>query len=74
MEFIERTAYQFYYGLPLAGWLGILAYISLLITASVIILTRKQIVNFSLSVHRNMARLTIILATIHLIFAISVYV
>ncbi len=73
MQPIERIAYQIYFGLPLAGWLGILTYISMILTASVMLLTRKQVMKFSFSTHKNLARITIILATIHLIFAISIY-
>lgn len=74
MTVIQNLAYQMYGGLPLAGWLGIITYISLICTASVMVLTRKGIFRFSIKTHKNFARLTIILATIHLILAISVYI
>ncbi len=73
MTIIQDLAYRLYWGLPLAGWLGILTYISLISTASVMVLTRKGIKRFSINTHKNLARLTIILATIHFVFAISVY-
>ncbi|SDM44287.1 hypothetical protein SAMN04488692_1362 [Halarsenatibacter silvermanii] len=71
---IQDLAYNMYRGLPLAGWLGIITYISLIATASVMVLTRKGIYRFSFKTHKNLARLTIVLATIHFIFAISVYI
>lgn len=74
MTIIQDLAYSIYWGLPLAGWLGIITYISLISTASVMVLTRKGIYRFSLNTHKNLARLTILLATIHFIFAISVYI
>ncbi len=74
MTAIQNLAYRMLWGLPLAGWLGIITYISLVATASVMVLTRKGIRRFSFSTHKNLARLTILLATIHFIFAISVYI
>jgi len=74
MGIIQDMAYQIYWGLPLAGWLGVLTYISLLCTAGVMVMTRRQIRRFSLKTHKRLAQLTILLATIHLVFAISVYI
>lgn len=73
MQTIAQWAYNMYYGLPLVAWLGILTYIFLLAAGAVQVLTRKRIKRFPLSVHVTLARITIILATIHLIFGISAY-
>ncbi len=74
MQTIANWAYNMYFGLPLVGWLGILTYIFLISTGSVMVLTRKKIKRFPLSVHVTLARITIILATIHFIFGISAYI
>ncbi len=74
METIAQWAYNSFFGLPLVAWLGIITYIFLLAAGAVQVLTRKKIKRFPLSVHVTLARITIILATIHFIFGISAYI
>ncbi|MFW5790910.1 MAG: hypothetical protein ACOCZY_02300 [Bacillota bacterium] len=74
MQTIAQWAYNMYFGLPLVAWLGIITYIFLLCTGAVMVLTRKKIKRFPLNVHITLARITIILATVHFIFGISSYI
>lgn len=71
MQAIQQLAYSSYFGISVVVWMGILTYIFLIATAGVMVLTRKRIKRFSLKVHKNLAKITIIIATIHFLLALS---
>jgi len=73
MELIQNIGYHMIWGLPVAGYLGILTYIFLLATASTMFLTRRRIVIIHVKYHKRLAVITVFLATVHFIFAISIY-
>lgn len=73
MYTLQSIAYTMYFGFPLVGYLGILSYVLLLITASLMVLTKKRILRVPVKYHRQAALITILIATIHFLLAISIY-
>ncbi|MFW5984845.1 MAG: hypothetical protein ACOC4G_10580 [Bacillota bacterium] len=73
MELIQNIGYYTVGSLPLVGYLGIITYLFLLATAATMILTKRHIVIIHVKYHKSLAYITIILATLHFIFAISIY-
>ncbi len=74
MQFLQNLAYQPIFGFPVIGYLGIFSYLFLIAAALVMVLTRRRIVKIKPKYHFILARITIILATVHGILALSVYV
>jgi cytochrome b561 len=74
MESLQNLAYTPILGFPVIGYLGIISYLLLVATALVMILTRRKIVRIPAKYHFTLARITIIVATIHGILALSVYI
>ena len=73
MTFLQDLAYASFLGFPLIGYLGVFSYISLVATATVSLLTRRKIVKIPMRYHFRLAYLTLILATVHALFALAVY-
>ncbi len=73
MQSIQNIAYYMIWGLPVAGYLGIITYVFLLATATTMFLTRRRIFIIHVKYHKMLAYITIILATLHFILAISIY-
>ncbi len=73
MQLIQNIGYYMIWGLPVAGHLGIITFVFLLATATTMFLTRRQIVIIHVKYHKTLASITILMATIHLILAISIY-
>jgi cytochrome b561 len=74
MGFLQDIAYTSIIGFPVIGYLGIISYLLLLATALVMVLTRRKIVKIKPKVHFRLAYTTIIIASLHGLLAISVYV
>ena len=74
MTAVQDFAYIMVGSLPLFGVIGIISYICLLITGSIMVLNRKTKMRIPLKYHVGMARITIIIATIHGFLALSVYI
>ncbi len=74
MQFLQSLAYQPILGFPVVGYLGIIGYLLLLATAMVMVLTRRKIKRIPAKYHFILARITITVATIHGILALSVYI
>lgn len=70
---IAKLAYTLIFGKPLIMYLGILTLVSLLLTASIGLTSIKGIKWLPFKYHIKIATLTIILAIIHALFALSVY-
>ena len=71
---ISQIAYTLVFGKPVIMYLGILTYLSLLFTAFISVSNVKygiHIIPFKW--HPQMAAVTIILATIHAVFGLSLY-
>ncbi len=73
MQFLQNIAYQMILGFPVIGYLGIFSYLFLLATALVMVLTRRKIKRIPPKYHFMLARITIVLATVHGILALAVY-
>jgi len=74
MTAAQDFAYIMVGRLPLFGVIGIIGYICLLITGLIMVLNRKTSTRIPLRYHVGMARITIIIATIHGFLALSVYI
>jgi cytochrome b561 len=74
MGFLQDLAYTMIGGFPVIGYLGILSYLLMVATAMVMILTRRKIVRIKPKVHFRLAYTTLIVATLHGVLAIAVYV
>lgn len=74
MGFLQDLAYSPILGFPLIGYLGIIGYLLMVATALVMILTRRKIVKIKPKVHFRLAYLTLTVASLHGILAISVYI
>ncbi len=61
------------WGLPVAGYFGIITFVFLLATATTMFLTRRRIVIIHVKYHKTLAYITISVATLHLILAVSIY-
>lgn len=70
---ISNIAFALFYGFPLIFYGGIITFIFLLITASIGYTTVKGIRWIPFKYHRPMAVITIILALIHGLFGLSIY-
>ncbi|MCK9288072.1 MAG: hypothetical protein PHU24_09925 [Sphaerochaetaceae bacterium] len=73
MEFLQQIAYHYFFGFPVIGYLGIISYLLMWATALVMILTRRKIVKIKPKVHFRLAYSTAIIATIHGVLAVAVY-
>ncbi len=73
MDFLQQTAYTPILGYPLIGYLGIIGYLLMVATAAVMILTRRKIVKIKPKVHFRLAYITLIVATLHGLLALSIY-
>ena len=74
MDWLRSIAYTQLGGFPVIGYLGIIGYLLMVCTALVMILTRRKVVKIKPKVHFNLAYLTIAIATLHGLLALSVYV
>ncbi len=74
MEIIRQIAYTYFLGFPVIGYIGVLTYVLLLLTALVMVLNQKRLTRFPLKYHSRLSYLTIISATVHGVMAIAVYV
>ncbi len=74
MDLIQNIGYYMIWGLPIAGYFGIITFVFLLATASTMFLTRRQIVIIHVNYHKTLAIITISMAIIHFILAISIYI
>jgi uncharacterized membrane protein len=74
MAFLQDLAYRSIGGFPVLGYLGIIGYLLLIATALVMILTRRKVVKIKPKVHFRLAYATLIVATVHALLAISVYI
>jgi hypothetical protein len=70
---VNSLAFYLLFGKPLIMYGGILTFLSLLFTASISLMNRKGIFIIPFKWHPRMAVITIILATIHAIFGLSIY-
>lgn len=72
---IASIAYMPLMGLPLVVVLGIILFISLCITASIAVLKRRgKLENVPFIWHFRMARISILIALLHGIMGISIYI
>lgn len=71
MQFLQNIAYSHLFGIPVLGLLGLLSYLLLWATALVMILSRRKVAKIKPRVHFRLAYITIAIATIHAILAIS---
>lgn len=77
MNFFSDLAYGFYLGpLPMIALIGILTYAMILTTAILASGKKwsKRLRRVPVKVHRTMGGLAIVLATLHLLMGISLYV
>jgi hypothetical protein len=70
---IQSIAYTLILGKPLVMYLGILTYLSFIATATIGYLNFKGYSIVAFKWHPRMAILSIILASIHALFGLSVY-
>jgi len=61
----EDIAYYMIFGKPLGAYLGIIALLSLLTTASIAILNRKGIASISMEWHFRLAYITLFFSLLH---------
>ena len=73
MDWLRSIAYTQLGGFPVIGYLGIIAYLLMVSTAMVMILSRRKIVKIKPKVHFRLAYVTLVTATIHGVLALSVY-
>jgi hypothetical protein len=73
MVFREITYYPVL-GIPLIVYGGLTTLISLLVTASIMILNKKGVARIPVVWHHRMASLTIVLGLFHATFALLAYV
>ena len=74
MGFLQEIAYTPLLDFPVIGYLGIASYLLMVATALVMILTRRKIVKIKPKVHFRLAYATLIVATLHGLLAVSVYI
>ncbi len=74
MELLRQIAYHPLGSFPVIFYLGILSYAGLLATSLVMVLTRRRIVRIPFKYHHWLAFITVALASLHGLLAISVYV
>jgi hypothetical protein len=77
VHFIRHLAYDYWLGpFPVIAWAGLLTYATFLTAASLTALKKwiKPLRRVPIKIHRRMAYAGILLATIHLLFALSLYV
>jgi hypothetical protein len=77
VDFIRNLAYGHTLGpFPVVAWVGLATYALFLSAAALAFLKRwsKRMRRIPLKVHRRVAYAAIILAAIHLVFALSIYV
>jgi hypothetical protein len=77
VNFIRQLAYDYWIGpFPVIAWAGLLTYATFLTAAALAALRRwvKPLRRIPLKVHRRVAYAGLLLATIHLLFALSIYV
>ncbi len=74
MDILRDIAYQPWGRFPVIFYLGILAYVGLLATSTVMVLARRKIVRIPFKYHHWLAYVTVAAATFHGLLAISVYV
>ncbi len=70
---LEEISYFLILEIPIIIWLGIVTLFSLLFTASISILNKKNINKIPLKWHSRMAIVSIILAIIHGMLAVLAY-
>lgn len=70
---IANIAYTLVFGKPVIAYLGVLTLLSLYFTATISILNTRGIHFIPFKWHPRLAVITLILATIHGIFGLSVY-
>ena len=70
---ISEIGYTLILGKPIIFYLGILTYIFLLLTIILVLLTKKGIKNIPINYHRWAGYLTVIIATIHGLLGLSIY-
>lgn len=73
MVFLQQIAYTMFFNFPIVGYLGILSYLLLILTASLMVLTKRRIIRVPVKYHKRSALLTTIVATFHFLLAISIY-
>lgn len=71
--FLIKLAFLHFGGLPLVAWMGIITLTSFLITATWGWLALKNPQKFSFKVHPILAKISISLAILHGILAMSIY-
>ncbi|OGI26708.1 MAG: hypothetical protein A2359_03460 [Candidatus Moranbacteria bacterium RIFOXYB1_FULL_43_19] len=70
---ILKIAYTLILGLPIVAYLGMLALLSLFSTATIGYLNFKGNTKIPFKWHLRLAKLTIFLALVHALFALSAY-
>ena len=70
MMVLDKISYFPILGLPFMIWIGILAFLFLLFTASISAMNKKGIHKIPMQWHMRMAAVTIVLASIHVLLAI----
>ncbi|MEW6088584.1 MAG: hypothetical protein AB1498_09825 [bacterium] len=70
---IKQLAYQILFDYPIVFWLGIAAISSVSFTALIAFLNKKGIHKIPLSLHPKIAVIALILAFIHGLLALSLY-
>jgi cytochrome b561 len=70
---LQEIIYAAVFGLPFIVWVGIATLVGLLVTAAIAVLTMRGIYVIPVKWHVISARITIVLALLHVLMALFVY-